>query len=230
MGQLQACIAGGWRAGRRAGLHSSGQCAPRHRRCRHPRHHANASYGPCSGCLRSTPQGNRITQGISCADVADVCLKALHNPEARNKTFEVRVVLFAERAGQWSAAWGKGGTCPLHSACNERLAHGGSRANVPARCMLRAVAAPALYPQHVGRFTQRLLPPNTACRCALSTSRRRASSSTNSSPTCPVRSASTGCCSAGGVLDVACSTCCRLCAPPCSIHLPPFRFCAQPKQ
>ncbi|KAI7843407.1 hypothetical protein COHA_003004 [Chlorella ohadii] len=34
-------------------------------------------------------QGNRITQGISCADVADVCLKALHNPEARNKTFEV---------------------------------------------------------------------------------------------------------------------------------------------
>ncbi|KAL4853981.1 Glutamate-1-semialdehyde 2 [Chlorella vulgaris] len=34
-------------------------------------------------------QGNRISQGISCADVADVCLKALHNPEARNKTFEV---------------------------------------------------------------------------------------------------------------------------------------------
>ena len=35
-------------------------------------------------------QGNRISQAISCADVADVCLKALHNPEARNKTFEVR--------------------------------------------------------------------------------------------------------------------------------------------
>jgi hypothetical protein len=28
-------------------------------------------------------------QGISCADVADVCLKALHDPLARNKTFEV---------------------------------------------------------------------------------------------------------------------------------------------
>ena len=35
-------------------------------------------------------QGERITQGISCADVADVCLKALHDPVARNKTFEVR--------------------------------------------------------------------------------------------------------------------------------------------
>lgn len=34
-------------------------------------------------------QGNRITQGISCADVADVCVKALHDPMARNKSFEV---------------------------------------------------------------------------------------------------------------------------------------------
>ena len=34
-------------------------------------------------------QGNRITERISCADVADVCLKALHDPLARNKTFEV---------------------------------------------------------------------------------------------------------------------------------------------
>ena len=42
-------------------------------------------------------QGNRITQGISCADVADVCLRALHNPEARNKTFEAR------------RGWGRGG-------------------------------------------------------------------------------------------------------------------------
>ena len=30
-------------------------------------------------------QGNRITQPISCADVADVCVKALHNTEARNR-------------------------------------------------------------------------------------------------------------------------------------------------
>ena len=34
-------------------------------------------------------QGNRITQPVACADVADVCLKALHDPLARNKTFEV---------------------------------------------------------------------------------------------------------------------------------------------
>lgn len=34
-------------------------------------------------------QGNRISQGISCADVADVCVKALHDPAARNKSFDV---------------------------------------------------------------------------------------------------------------------------------------------
>lgn len=34
-------------------------------------------------------QGNRITRGISCADVADVCVKSLHDTAARNKTFEV---------------------------------------------------------------------------------------------------------------------------------------------
>uniref|UniRef100_A0A7I4F633 NAD(P)-binding domain-containing protein n=1 Tax=Physcomitrium patens TaxID=3218 RepID=A0A7I4F633_PHYPA len=34
-------------------------------------------------------QGDRITQSISCADVADVCVKALHNPTARNKSFDV---------------------------------------------------------------------------------------------------------------------------------------------
>jgi uncharacterized protein YbjT (DUF2867 family) len=34
-------------------------------------------------------QRNRIQQNISCADVADVCLKALHDGYARNKTFEV---------------------------------------------------------------------------------------------------------------------------------------------
>jgi hypothetical protein len=28
-------------------------------------------------------------QSISCADVADVCVKALHNPTARNKSFDV---------------------------------------------------------------------------------------------------------------------------------------------
>lgn len=60
---------------------------PRHR-CRHI-----AAFAHPSNWFRlptlDWPQGNRITQGISCADVADVCLKALHNPEARNKTFEV---------------------------------------------------------------------------------------------------------------------------------------------
>jgi uncharacterized protein YbjT (DUF2867 family) len=34
-------------------------------------------------------QGNRISQGIAAADVADVCLKSLHDPGARNVTFEV---------------------------------------------------------------------------------------------------------------------------------------------
>lgn len=34
-------------------------------------------------------QGNRIRSGVSCVDVADVCLRALHNSAARNKTFEV---------------------------------------------------------------------------------------------------------------------------------------------
>ncbi|GAY58182.1 hypothetical protein CUMW_185160 [Citrus unshiu] len=34
-------------------------------------------------------QGNRITQGISCADVADICVKALHDSTARNKSFDV---------------------------------------------------------------------------------------------------------------------------------------------
>jgi len=34
-------------------------------------------------------QGGRITEKITCADVADVCLKALHDVEARNKSFDV---------------------------------------------------------------------------------------------------------------------------------------------
>jgi len=32
-------------------------------------------------------------QGISCADVADICVKALHDSTARNKSFDVRFVL-----------------------------------------------------------------------------------------------------------------------------------------
>ena len=34
-------------------------------------------------------KGNRIDSGISCVDVADICMRALHSPAARNKTFEV---------------------------------------------------------------------------------------------------------------------------------------------
>ena len=34
-------------------------------------------------------QGDRITQSISCADVADVCVKALHAEDASNKSFDV---------------------------------------------------------------------------------------------------------------------------------------------
>lgn len=34
-------------------------------------------------------QGGRIAQSISCADVADVCLRGLHDVQARNKSYEV---------------------------------------------------------------------------------------------------------------------------------------------
>ncbi|CAM6126680.1 unnamed protein product [Calypogeia fissa] len=42
-------------------------------------------------------QGDRISQAISCADVADVCVKALHNPTARNKSFDVCYEYSAEQ-------------------------------------------------------------------------------------------------------------------------------------
>lgn len=42
-------------------------------------------------------QGNRISQGISCADVADICVKALHNPAARNRSFDVCYEYVAEK-------------------------------------------------------------------------------------------------------------------------------------
>ena len=34
-------------------------------------------------------QGDRITEAIGAADVADICLRSLHEPAARNKTFDV---------------------------------------------------------------------------------------------------------------------------------------------
>lgn len=34
-------------------------------------------------------QGERVTQPVAAADVADICLRALHEPEARNKSFDV---------------------------------------------------------------------------------------------------------------------------------------------
>ena len=39
--------------------------------------------------VRGGRQGGRITQSISCADVADVCLRGMHDTEARNKSFDV---------------------------------------------------------------------------------------------------------------------------------------------
>ncbi|KAK4765585.1 hypothetical protein SAY86_026675 [Trapa natans] len=42
-------------------------------------------------------QGNRISQGISCADVADICVKALHDSTARNKSFDVCHEYIAEQ-------------------------------------------------------------------------------------------------------------------------------------
>ncbi|KAK6915244.1 NAD(P)-binding domain [Dillenia turbinata] len=41
-------------------------------------------------------QGNRISQGISCVDVADICVKALHDSTARNKSFDVCYEYVAE--------------------------------------------------------------------------------------------------------------------------------------
>ncbi|PON37056.1 Hopanoid-associated sugar epimerase [Parasponia andersonii] len=42
-------------------------------------------------------QGNRISQGISCADVADICVKALLDSTARNKSFDVCYEYVAEQ-------------------------------------------------------------------------------------------------------------------------------------
>ncbi|AES86306.1 putative NADH:ubiquinone oxidoreductase intermediate-associated protein [Medicago truncatula] len=41
-------------------------------------------------------QGDRISRGISCADVADICVKALHDSTARNKSFDVCYEYVAE--------------------------------------------------------------------------------------------------------------------------------------
>lgn len=45
-------------------------------------------------------QGNRISQGISCADVADICVKALHDSTARNKSFDVCYEYAAEQGNE----------------------------------------------------------------------------------------------------------------------------------
>ncbi|XP_074558856.1 protein HIGH CHLOROPHYLL FLUORESCENCE PHENOTYPE 173, chloroplastic [Curcuma longa] len=45
-------------------------------------------------------QGNRISQAISCADVADICVKALHDSTARNKSFDVCYEFVAEQGNE----------------------------------------------------------------------------------------------------------------------------------
>ncbi|XP_042402446.1 protein HIGH CHLOROPHYLL FLUORESCENCE PHENOTYPE 173, chloroplastic-like [Zingiber officinale] len=45
-------------------------------------------------------QGNRISQAISCADVADICVKALHDSTARNKSFDVCYEFVAEHGNE----------------------------------------------------------------------------------------------------------------------------------
>jgi len=44
---------------------------------------------PSGGKALVFDQGERLSQNISCADVADVCVKSLHDAEARNRTFDV---------------------------------------------------------------------------------------------------------------------------------------------
>ena len=101
-------------------------------------------------------QGNRIRQSISCADVADVCLKALHDPLARNKTFEVRA-----RGGTGGRG---GGVCT--GRVGRPLVVGGRGKG--ARATDRAAS-----------------PVRRRRRCARSTSQRRAWRRTSWWPTCP---------------------------------------------
>jgi len=44
-------------------------------------------------------QGDRVSQPVSAADVADICLRALHEPAAVNKTFDVCYELPADASG-----------------------------------------------------------------------------------------------------------------------------------
>jgi len=50
---------------------------------------AMLSEEPGGGKALIFDQGERLTQNISCADVADVCVKSLHDAEARNRTFDI---------------------------------------------------------------------------------------------------------------------------------------------
>ncbi len=50
-------------------------------------------------CPNLPLQSDRITESISAADVADICLRSLHEPAARNKTFDVCYEVDSE-AGQ----------------------------------------------------------------------------------------------------------------------------------
>ncbi|KAF2309184.1 hypothetical protein GH714_001105 [Hevea brasiliensis] len=52
---------------------------------------------PGGQCALIFDQGNRISQSISCADVADICVKALHDSTARNKSFDVCYEYVAEQ-------------------------------------------------------------------------------------------------------------------------------------
>ena len=102
-------------------------------------------------------QGNRITMPISCADVADVCVKALHDEEARNKSFDVCYEYDAGAGGEAGQAAGL--TCVrarrVHSVTAlaartcQRLRAGAAGVRV-----LRALAEhsprPPLLPLHPG--------------------------------------------------------------------------------
>ena len=55
----------------------------------HGRAAGHASGGAGGSKALVFDQGSRITMPISCADVADVCLRALHDEQARNKSFDV---------------------------------------------------------------------------------------------------------------------------------------------
>lgn len=66
-----------------------------------------------------------LTQGISCADVADICVKALHDSSARNKSFDVGIIVFVFPF-HFIIASGRTNASLLQQVCYEYMAEQGN--------------------------------------------------------------------------------------------------------